>query len=295
MWLIIWFVLLKRWETSHGHCDNGTRFRWKPEGLLATYSLMGLLIAQAGAAIWNCLEGIQLGLPTWVRYGRKKVRFHGRRKVTEVSIHIFNADDWIDLNLGIMISLQLVMHKFATVTSFWQVMKFFDSIVKLFISGYLSKISVKRWGWWGHLVESQEKHETFQGFLGTWNNTNRPGGFGTFPSTKGDLLKLGICSIWKCWTCPKIWRTERPLLKEMSQGTYVHRHPPMTFRISGLLCMSRQFSVGASSDIRPPGREGDVRRCEMTCVQSTKLKSIIFFSWSNKRASCFPTIYSERR
>ena len=68
------------------------RFRWKPEGLVATYSLMGLLIAQA-AAIWNCLEGIQLGLPTWVRYGRKKVRFHGRRKVTEVSIHIFNADD----------------------------------------------------------------------------------------------------------------------------------------------------------------------------------------------------------
>lgn len=39
------------------------------------------------------MEGIQLGLPTWVRYGRKKVRFHGRRKVTEVSIHIFNDDD----------------------------------------------------------------------------------------------------------------------------------------------------------------------------------------------------------
>lgn len=73
----------------------------------------------------------------------------------------------------------------------------------------------------------------------------------------------------------------------------------MTFRISGLLCMSRQFSVGASSDIRPPGREGGVRRCEMTCVQSTKLKSIIFspdIDVSNKRAveaflPVFPQIF----
>lgn len=88
-----------------------------------------------------------------------------------------------------MISLQLVMHKFATVTSFWQVMKFFDSIVKLFISGYLSKISVKRWGWCGHFFESQETHEMFRGFFGTWNNMNRR--YWNIPLNKGRSFEAG--------------------------------------------------------------------------------------------------------
>lgn len=62
------------------------RFRWK------LWGSSGHLLADGSPDCTGCLEGIQLGLPTWVRYG-KNVRFHGRRKVAEVSIHIFNDDD----------------------------------------------------------------------------------------------------------------------------------------------------------------------------------------------------------